>query len=152
MIGYRIVKTKFLDSAWSGYGAQQYGGRWNHKGKAMIYLATSVSLAMLECLVHFDDAALLQHYTLLSIEVSDAEIITLEPSALPANWQQLTAPQETMDIGSEWLDSATSVGLLVPSAVVPMENNLLINPQHADFATYLASAQAIPHLFDARLK
>lgn len=152
MIGYRIVKTKFLDSAWSGYGAQQYGGRWNHKGKAMIYLATSVSLATLECLVHFDDAALWQHYTLLSIEVPDTEIITLAPSALPVNWRQLTAPQETMDIGSEWLDSGISVGLLVPSAVVPMENNLLINPQHADFAPCLTRVQAIPHRFDARLK
>lgn len=152
MIGFRIVKTKYLDSAWSGYGAQQYGGRWNHKGKAMIYLATSVSLAMLECLVHFDDSALLQHYTLLSIEVSDTDIIALEPSALPANWQQLTAPQETMDIGSEWLDSGSSVGLLVPSSVVPMENNILINPQHTDFAAYLASVQAMPHRFDLRLK
>lgn len=152
MIGYRIVKTKYLDSAWSGYGAQQYGGRWNHKGNAMIYLATSVSLAMLECLVHFDEAALLQHYTLLSIEVADTDLITLEPSALPANWQQLTAPQETMDIGSEWLDSGTSVGLLVPSVVVPMENNLLINPQHADFAACIASVRAVPHLFDTRLK
>lgn len=152
MIGYRIVKAKYLDSAWSGYGAQQYGGRWNHKGKAMIYLATSVSLAMLECLVHFDDAAILQHYILLSIDVSDMDIVTLEPTALPANWQQLTAPQETMDIGSEWLDSGSSVGLLVPSVIVPMEKNILINPQHTNFATYLIHAQAVPQIFDLRLK
>lgn len=152
MIGYRIVKTKYLDTAWSGYGAQQYGGRWNHKGKAMIYLATSVSLAMLECLVHFDDVALLQHYTLLSIDVSDTDIVTLDPAALPANWQQLTAPQETMDIGSEWLNSGSSVGLLVPSVVVPMEKNLLINPQHTDFMAYLTNAQAVAQIFDSRLK
>ncbi|MFC0226352.1 RES family NAD+ phosphorylase [Serratia aquatilis] len=152
MIGFRIVKTKYLDTAWTGYGAQQYGGRWNHKGKAMIYLAASVSLAMLECLVHFDDSALLQHYTLLSIDVPDTDIIALEPSALPVNWQQLAAPQETMDIGSEWLDSGSSVGLLVPSSVVPMENNILINPHHSDFATYLGSVQAMPHIFDPRLK
>ncbi|WON77933.1 RES family NAD+ phosphorylase [Serratia sp. UGAL515B_01] len=152
MIGFRIVKTKYLDTAWSGYGAQRHGGRWNHKGNAMIYLATSVSLATLECLVHFDDSALLQHYTLLSIEVSDTDIIALEPTALPTNWQQLTAPQETMDIGSEWLDSGSSVGLLVPSSVVPMENNILINPQHTDFTAYLSSVQAMPHIFDPRLK
>lgn len=118
----------------------------------MIYLAASVSLAMLECLVHFDDEALLQHYTLLSIDISDTDIVTLNPAALPANWQQLAAPQETMDIGSEWLYSGSSVGLLVPSVVVPMENNLLINPQHTDFTAYLTSAQTIPQIFDSRLK
>lgn len=38
----------------------------------------------------------------------------------------------TLYTGDRWLASATSLGLVVPSAVVPIEWNLLVNPQHAN--------------------
>ncbi|MGL6251681.1 MAG: RES family NAD+ phosphorylase, partial [Billgrantia desiderata] len=36
--GYRLVKRKWLQAAFDGEGARLYGGRWNSKGKACIYL------------------------------------------------------------------------------------------------------------------
>ena len=44
------------DSPLSGMGAYLYGGRWNSPGQYVVYASGNVSLAMLEVLVHIDDA------------------------------------------------------------------------------------------------
>lgn len=41
--------------------------------------------------------------------------------------------QSTRALGDGWLAGASALVLRVPSAVVPEENNHLINPDHADF-------------------
>jgi RES domain-containing protein len=38
-----------------------------------------------------------------------------------------------MRIGSDWIKSQSSVGLIVPSAIVPEEQNCLLNPLHPLF-------------------
>lgn len=38
----------------SGAGARIYGGRWNEKGIAVVYTASSPALATVELLVHVD--------------------------------------------------------------------------------------------------
>mgnify|MGYP001466645235 CR=1 FL=1 len=40
----------------SGAGAHLSGGRWNSPGRYAIYASGNLSLAMLELLVHIDDA------------------------------------------------------------------------------------------------
>jgi len=37
MIFYRLVAGRYASEAWSGGGANQYGGRWNHKGHPAVY-------------------------------------------------------------------------------------------------------------------
>lgn len=152
MILYRIVMRRYLASTWTGYGAEIYGGRWNHKGHAAIYLASSVSLAMLETLVHIQDSSTLSEFELFQIEIDDSNIMQLQPQDWPADWRTDPAPAATMDIGTEWLESQSSLGLLVPSTLVPSENNLLVNPRHPDFQTCLDSAKPLPFVFDPRLK
>jgi len=44
-----------------------------------------------------------------------------------------------------------SVGLLVPSVIIPAENNLLINPEHPDFESLLETVEKIDFPLDARL-
>jgi RES domain-containing protein len=39
-------------------------------------------------------------------------------------------PESTQKLGSEWALSLRSLALRVPSAVVPSEFNLLLNPRH----------------------
>lgn len=148
---YRIVKTKHLSSAWSGFGAEQYGGRWNHPGYSAIYVATSISLAMIEMLVHLQKSQLLNSYTLLSLEIPDQQIAQLDTSSLSNNWKSYPAPDETMDIGDSWLESYSSVGLLVPSVIVPQEYNALLNPRHHELITYLQAVKTEPLNFDQRL-
>lgn len=152
MMLYRIVMRRYLASTWTGYGAEIYGGRWNHKGHAAIYLAGSISLAMLETLVHIQDSSTLSEFELFQIEVDDSNIMLLQPQDWPTDWRSDPAPAVTMDIGTEWLKSESSLGLLVPSTLVPSENNLLLNPRHQDFQTCLSSVQPLSFAFDPRLK
>ena len=49
---WRITKSADIRKAFSGEGSRLYGGRWNSKGIAVVYVAATRSLAMLEILVH----------------------------------------------------------------------------------------------------
>ena len=148
---YRIVKTKHLSTAWSGTGAQLYGGRWNPPGKPVVYLATSISLAILEIMVHLQSSLLLQSYTLLSIDIPDEKLEHLNLDNLSEDWKDPSPPDSTQSLGEAWLQSASSVGLRVPSVIVPSEFNVIVNPLHPDFAPLLASVEKQPMAFDPRL-
>ena len=52
IISYRVVKEKYLDSAFDGEGARLYGGRWNSKGVPVVYTSDSLALCSLELFVH----------------------------------------------------------------------------------------------------
>ncbi|CRY82707.1 RES domain-containing protein [Yersinia intermedia] len=95
MMLYRIVMRRYLASTWTGYGAEIYGGRWNHKGHAAIYLASSVSLAMLETLVHIQDSSTLSEFELFQIEIDDSNIMLLQPQDWPLDWRNDPAPAAT---------------------------------------------------------
>lgn len=89
---YRIVHNRYLATAWTGYGAETYGGRWNHKGHAAIYLASSVSLAMLETLVHVEDSATLNDFNLFQITIPDNAIMVLQQQDWPRGWRDDPPP------------------------------------------------------------
>jgi RES domain-containing protein len=59
---YRIIKTKWVSSAFDGEGARKYPGRWNNRGTSMIYAASSEALATLEILVHYESEQLIRDY------------------------------------------------------------------------------------------
>jgi RES domain-containing protein len=91
-------------------------------------------LAALEYFVNLDpeDAPA----DLVSIRISIPDAVRCEQvsiSSLPPSWRGVPFPQELWKVGERWLVSASSVCLLVPSAVVPEDFNLLINPSHPDF-------------------
>ena len=148
---YRLVKRKWRQAAFDGEGARLYGGRWNSKGKACVYLAGSASLAMLEVMVHLDDYQLLEHYTLLEVTLQKSSLMSLSADSLPKDWAVEPAPASTAEIGDNWLESQSSLALAVPSAVVPRERNYLINPQHAHFQALVDSATEIAFTPDKRL-
>jgi len=151
MIFFRLIKTQYASEAWTGNGAKQFGGRWNHKGHPTIYVATSVSLAALEVLVHVSNASILDEYTLFSIEIPDDEVSYITEDFLPADWRQDPAPVSTMDLGTGWLQSGEGAALIIPSSMIPMENNAVLNPQHPAFKGFLPSVQKLPFAFDHRL-
>lgn len=148
---YRLVKRKWRQAAFDGEGARLYGGRWNSKGKACVYLAGSASLAMLEVMVHLDDYQLLEHYTLLEVVLQKSTVMSLSTESLPKDWAVEPAPASTAEIGDNWLESQSSLALAVPSAVVPRERNYLINLQHAHFQALVDSATEIAFTPDKHL-
>ena len=155
---YRLIKTKFAATAYSGEGARLYGGRWNCPGTAVVYLAGSVSLAMLEVLVHTEDATLLESYSIGEVTYDDTKATASRPSLvttfaakdLPSTWKDIPASHETQAIGDEWIAAGKTVLLKVPSVVAPGEFNLLLNPAHRDLAKLMIGPLA-PFRFDARL-
>ncbi len=148
---WRITKRKHARNAFSGEGAREFGGRWNNPGTAVVYTAQSQSLAALEMLVHLDSSELLQKYVLIGVEFDESLIMSVESSALPRHWRSDPPPAEVRSIGDDWVHAASSAVLRVPSALVPGENNFLLNPEHHDFAR-LRFGKPLAFRFDARLK
>lgn len=83
----------------------------------------------------------------IPVEVSCDQITITD---LPADWSKFPAPGELQHIGERWLNTATTVALLVPSALVASEQNVLINPDHSDFPNLVFHA-AIPFRYDSRM-
>ena len=52
---------------------------------------------------------------------------------LPSDWRQTPGPWELRDLGTDWLQSKSTVIARVPSVVTPGEYNFLLNPEHLDF-------------------
>ena len=147
---WRIVKNRHAATAFDGEGARLYGGRWNSPGTRMVYTSSTISLAILEILVHLQEASLLSSYSLIAARFDDALIESLDHSRLPDVWRSYQAPPELQRIGDEWVRSQRSAVLQVPSAVVERESNYLLNPAHPDFSS-IVIGEPEPFTFDERL-
>jgi RES domain-containing protein len=128
---FRICKTKYAVSAFDGEGAFRFGGRWNSRGVRQIYTAESLSLAVLEMLVHLQDTEIVFGYSFL--EARFDEKLVKKVGELPENWRKSPPPAALQKIGDDWIKENSSAVLRVPSAIIPIESNYLINPQHSDF-------------------
>ncbi len=132
---YRIVKRRHAASAFSGDGAMQYPGRWNVLGSPVVYASAHVSLAILEMLVHADRASLIPGYVFFEVQFDERLVHAVAPKSLPTNWRDSPAPDSLARLGDDWLRSDRSAVLRVPSAVVPMEHNYVLNPGHPAFSS-----------------
>lgn len=127
---YRLVKEAYAAQAFTGFRPNDSGGRWHRPGQTTVYTAGSLALAVLEVLVHLHHPRSLQGYVWLSLELPDAGIET--PTALPDGWDARPYTAASVTYGSRWFAERRSVGLKVPSVIVP-EPNVVINPAHPDF-------------------
>ena len=152
MILYRMTKTRYITTAWSGLGAKEAGGRWNSVGTALVYLSETASLTMLETLVHINAPQLQYAYTQLSIDVPDDQIQAFDLNLLPPGWASEDAPAELALYGDNWAESGSSVALRIPSALSPVEFNYLLNPAHPAIFDLMKTVQKIPYQYDTRLK
>jgi RES domain-containing protein len=147
---WRITKRKHARKAFSGDGARQFGGRWNHPGTDIVYTAQSQSLAALEMLVHLDSSDLLEKYVLTGVEFDPSLIRLVALSALPRHWRSEPPSPEVRSAGDNWVLARSSAVLQAPSILVPGENNFLLNPEHQDFAR-LRFGNPLAFRFDPRL-
>ena len=133
LTAYRIVQRQHRGSAFDGEGARINGGRWNSAGTRVVYVASSLSLATLELLVHLDEVALIYgRYVVIPVEFDDRQVQTLS-RPLPRNWNAPQLSAATQVLGDQWVAGAASAVLQVPSAVTQNEVNYLLNPGHPDF-------------------
>jgi RES domain-containing protein len=145
---HRICSSQYPKN--DGEGARRFGGRWNHKGTALVYCAETTSLCALEVLAN--SAALPIGMVMIVADVPDSLAVrTINEIDLPAGWQNPMPLKFTKDLGTKWAgDKATAV-LSVPSAVVPHERNFLLNPKNVDFGK-IRFHNPEPFVFDPRRK
>jgi RES domain-containing protein len=149
MILWRLTRRAYADL--SGRGGQLADGRWHTRGRPVIYCAASAALAVLEVRVHLDLPLELlpDDYVLVQIEAPDVLAVrTIMPSNLPTGWrsrEDLCRP-----LGDAWLDEASTALLSVPSAIIEVERNILLNPRHPD-ADRVVIAEVTPFGWDERL-
>jgi RES domain-containing protein len=136
----------------SGKGAEKTGGRWNRPGRAVVYAASTVSLACLETVVHLNAHDLPLNRFLVAIEVPDAvwQARTVM-DAPPVGWSAVPEGRASLDAGDGWLQSAVAALLVVPSVIIPEEMNVLINPAHVDARRILAR-KIRPWFYDSRFR
>lgn len=148
---YRLSKTKYLDTSFSGEGARIAGGRWNNKGNACVYSSLSEAQAILEVLVHLQNEAPLDAYSFTRIKLEEEDVAVLPEAHWPASWNVETGSLDARRLGDGWLKSNDSLALLVPSVFTRHEKNCLINPNHPDLKSRLESVETWPYSFDDRL-
>ena len=117
----------------------------------MVYCASSLSLAALEVLVHLDVADAPTDFISIRANLPDrVKVEERDVASLPHDWRSYPARRSLQAIGDAWVASGRTVALIVPSAVVPIESNVLLNPAHPDLSKLTkGSPQAYP--FDPRL-
>jgi len=124
-------------------GSLIQSSRWNPAGVPMLYCSTALSLACLEALVHLGPDQIPPDYVCSSTE--------LEALFETAEFRGDLADEEaTRRVGHAWATSRRSLGLLVPSVVIPVEFNVLLNPVHESYADVIWNAPE-PFRFDPRL-
>lgn len=152
---YRICKevhAKTGHQAMSGEGGLYASARWHTKGRKIIYTATSTPLAILEIAVNLRQPKIIPLYVIVEVDVPDRSILTLPSDSLPKGWDTTDSePFISRQIGDRWLMDEVSLGLSVPSVVVPNQHNVLINPLHPEFDRVRFS-EPIPFPFDTRIK
>ena len=151
MKAYRITKRKHKETAFSGFGARQFGGRWNLPNHPAVYLSESIALAQLEILVNLGEEESLQNYLLFEIDVPDHQVMVLADDAYPKGWNDPRVSDSTQAIGTDFLIDREALALAVRSCVVPQEYNLILNPEHADAEAVIEEAVVVTFQFDARL-
>jgi RES domain-containing protein len=150
---WRIGSTKSLTLATLAFGSTLESGRWHltpPDGLPVVYAGASRALCQLEKRVHCNGVQP-RNQALLRLDLPDdaalLDIRTLEN--LPADWRDDTP--WTQDAGVRWRASGASLGLWVPSAVEPNESNLMLNPDHAKFASIVLTVERAPSRFDDRM-
>lgn len=150
MEAYRLSR-KMYAAVLSGKGAALKGARWNSIGVEMIYTASNRSLAMAEVAVHFTLATLPGDYMMITIFIpDDVSLLKLNSADLPANWNAFPHPTSSQAIGDKFIAENKYCVLQIPSVVTQGDYNLLINPNHPDFARIkIMTAEKFP--FDKRI-
>lgn len=125
-----------------------------------MYTAGSIPLAMLEVLVHVDDAEAFRakRHIYHAVTFDDTALAILTEEYLPPGWNLRPETNVSRAIGDEWLDEAPSAVLAVPSVVVPTEfrqhlpsMNYLVNPNHPDYDAVVSVGEITALDWDPRI-
>lgn len=133
MIVFRLTKGKYKNVL-SGKGAEINGGRWNNKGRQVIYTGESRALCTTEIAVHTPLGIVPTDYFLQTIEIPNVIIYEISITELNKNWRNFPHELSTKLIGDKLIDESQFLVIKAPSAVIQDEFNYLINPSHIQYS------------------
>jgi RES domain-containing protein len=90
---YRVCRSNY--ARLDGVGAMIAGGRWNSPGRPVVYMAQSVSLAVLENLVHMSPSDFPAGYVAVTASIPD-DVGILTENEIRKDWPNLL-PSELGD-------------------------------------------------------
>ncbi|PTX94502.1 RES family NAD+ phosphorylase [Opitutus sp. ER46] len=148
---WRIDRAKWATNSFSGRGAALEGGRWNPAGAAVVYASRNLATAALEKFVHLPKPVPpAMTFVQFEIDWNGVAIARPSPKDLPADWRAEPVGAASQRFGAEWLAAGRTAVLAVPSALIPLEENYVLNPAHPEFRKIKISAAA-PFVFPPRL-
>jgi len=127
--------------------------RWNLKGQHVLYAGSSRSLSTLELIVHHGAVKPMLSYKVMVISIADDDYLTkqIKLKDLPVHWRSLAAYSVLQTIGSDWYNACESLVLKIPSAVIPLEYNYMINTNHPEFPDKISLVRSEDYFWDSRL-
>lgn len=128
---WRICRRSHAIDPLGGRGGLYAPGRWHPRGVRIVYTSAALSLAALELLVRLDRDLLPSDLVQMELDLpDDLREERIEAATLPSAWRRYPAPAALQRIGAVWLAGGATAILRVPSAVIPEEDNYLLNPMH----------------------
>lgn len=151
MIVYRVANVKYKDSTLSGIGAEKVGGRWNKVGTRAVYCSENISLALLEYYIHSENIAYLPRKILIAKIQFPDEFVIEGLNLLPERWNQYPYSSKTTEVFTSLAKNRNFFALRVPSTIVGMESNIILNPLYKEFGK-VEIVEFIELPIDERLK
>ncbi|MBK8739956.1 MAG: RES domain-containing protein [Betaproteobacteria bacterium] len=142
LVAWRLDQKSHAATWDSGEGAWLYGGRWNSRGRRIVYCSIDPATAILEVAVHKGFKALdTVPHVLTSVVIAEpAAVHVVPPGVVPnANWLRPGVPGAGQQAFGDGLLSAYPF-VLIPSAVSTHSWNLLFDIDVAD-TRYAMQAQ-----------
>lgn len=141
---YRAHNAAIITTVFSGDGGLYTPGRWNHKGRKVVYCSDSIALCTLEWLAHNGLSVSGYSYYKFEIDIPDQLIKEFSVINLPKGWNSEPALNVTRDFAEKHLFNQTKyLAISVPSVMVPEERNLVIDPLHKDMKAIASKINCI---------
>jgi RES domain-containing protein len=141
LVAWRLDEQKFAKTWDGGEGARLFGGRWNSRGRKVVYCSIDPATAILEVAVHKGFKALdTVPHVLTSAVISDPKSVHIVlPRNVPnASWLRPGVPSAGQQAFGDGLLSSHPF-VLIPSAVSTHSWNLIFD---VDVAKTLYSEQS----------
>ena len=144
----RIGDPEGVHPIFDATGSKLAPGRWNTASSPLLYASEHYSTAMLEKLVRGSGQMPPgQHFITITIPNGVSyEVVTRD--SLPG-WDDISC-NASRAYGEAWQQEERSLLLVVPSVIARLERNVLLNPDHPEFAQVTASMHE-PVPWDSRL-
>lgn len=147
---WRVVAQKYAATAFDGEGARRAGGRFNSPGTRVVYTADTLALALLEVAVHLPSFRALMGRVAFRMRIDETWVESLGDADLPSDWRSTPPSRSAQVLGDQWARAGRSVGLRLPSILLPHHTNVVLNPSHPDFGRVeIGEPESVP--IDPRL-